>query len=213
MEQRWCSALTALTERKLQGLPLRFDLYITDRLTRSETSVIHLNLVAALAAAQIIFLTGIEATQNKVILRYSYLWIKSIQRTKRRKQDWYHVCNGRGSPGRQTPRLWSFLLDKIITSRTRVDWLTLTLTSSQIEGKVTDYLYTQIDVRVYGTVLYHLIDYSTDFQCRTANFVVRRQTVCTSSNTKYLKLRGCQFRAELRVTHNTPTLIDSYHII
>lgn len=35
------------------------------KLTRSETSIIHLNLVAALAVAQIIFLTGIEATQNK----------------------------------------------------------------------------------------------------------------------------------------------------
>ena len=35
---------------------------------RSETSIIHLNLVSALAVAQIIFLTGIEATQNKVFL-------------------------------------------------------------------------------------------------------------------------------------------------
>ena len=87
MEQEWCLALTALTERKTEGLLLRFDRYITDRLTRSETSVIHLNLVAALAAAQIIFLSGIEATQNTVILRYSYLWIKSIQRPKSRKQD------------------------------------------------------------------------------------------------------------------------------
>ena len=76
------------------SLNISFDRYITDRLTRSETSVIHLNLVAALAAAQIIFLSGIEATQNKVILRYSYLWIKSIQRPKSRKQDWYRVCNG-----------------------------------------------------------------------------------------------------------------------
>lgn len=56
------------------------------KLTRSETSIIHLNLVAALAAAQIIFLTGIEATQNKaackivaVLLHYfnlvSFTWM------------------------------------------------------------------------------------------------------------------------------------------
>ncbi|XP_074610692.1 adhesion G protein-coupled receptor L3-like isoform X2 [Acropora palmata] len=56
------------------------------KLTRSETSVIHLNLVAALAAAQIIFLSGIEATQNKaackivaVLLHYfnlvSFTWM------------------------------------------------------------------------------------------------------------------------------------------
>ncbi|XP_068745115.1 adhesion G-protein coupled receptor D1-like isoform X2 [Montipora capricornis] len=56
------------------------------KLTRSETSMIHLNLVVALATAQIIFLTGIEATQNKaackivaVLLHYfnlvSFTWM------------------------------------------------------------------------------------------------------------------------------------------
>jgi len=56
------------------------------KLTRSETSIIHLNLVSALAVAQIIFLTGIEATQNKaackivaVLLHYfnlvSFTWM------------------------------------------------------------------------------------------------------------------------------------------
>ncbi|KAJ7379075.1 hypothetical protein OS493_018872 [Desmophyllum pertusum] len=56
------------------------------KLTRTETSIIHLNLVSALAVAQIIFLTGIEATQNKaackivaVLLHYfnlvSFTWM------------------------------------------------------------------------------------------------------------------------------------------
>ncbi|XP_068690035.1 adhesion G-protein coupled receptor D1-like [Montipora foliosa] len=56
------------------------------KLNRSETSMIHLNLVVALATAQIIFLTGIEATQNKaackivaVLLHYfnlvSFTWM------------------------------------------------------------------------------------------------------------------------------------------
>ena len=42
-----------------------------NRLTKTETSIIHLNLVGALAVAQIIFLTGIEATQNKVNIEVS----------------------------------------------------------------------------------------------------------------------------------------------
>lgn len=42
-----------------------------NRLTKTETSIIHLNLVAALAVAQIVFLTGIEATQNKVNIEVS----------------------------------------------------------------------------------------------------------------------------------------------
>ncbi|KAL9984221.1 hypothetical protein ACROYT_G006494 [Oculina patagonica] len=56
------------------------------KLTRAETSIIHLNLVLALAVAQIVFLTGIEATQNKaackivaVLLHYfnlvSFSWM------------------------------------------------------------------------------------------------------------------------------------------
>jgi len=56
------------------------------KLTRTETSIIHLNLVLALAVAQIVFLTGIEATQNKaackivaVLLHYfnlvSFSWM------------------------------------------------------------------------------------------------------------------------------------------
>ncbi|CAH3148509.1 unnamed protein product [Pocillopora meandrina] len=56
------------------------------KLTKSETSIIHLNLVVALAVAQITFLTGIEATQNKaackivaVLLHYfnivSFCWM------------------------------------------------------------------------------------------------------------------------------------------
>ncbi|PFX28285.1 adhesion G protein-coupled receptor L2-like isoform X2 [Stylophora pistillata] len=70
----------------LLGEILTFVAIMCLKLTKSETSIIHLNLVAALAVAQITFLTGIEATQNKaackivaVLLHYfnlvSFCWM------------------------------------------------------------------------------------------------------------------------------------------
>ena len=61
LRRRWC-----ITSRSTKYVTAFICIFLY-RLTRAETSIIHLNLVLALAVAQIVFLTGIEATQNKVI--------------------------------------------------------------------------------------------------------------------------------------------------
>lgn len=65
------------------------------RLTRAETSIIHLNLVLALAVAQIVFLTGIEATQNKVISTFYHFetFLLNYSHAKTLKSPRQAPCN------------------------------------------------------------------------------------------------------------------------